>query len=95
MIFDTEIALAVVLNAGIVVQTADPRASSDKIMLRRRAESGTFDMNCTGRPNIQEHLPPGRSVYARERNRAMTSSTVKDRAPAIIVPVIPITLERP
>jgi hypothetical protein len=42
VIFGIEIALAGALNAGIVVQTADLRASSGKIMLRRRAESGDF-----------------------------------------------------
>jgi len=50
VIFGIEIALAGALNAGIVLQTVELRASSGKIMPRRRAESGTFGMDCAGRP---------------------------------------------
>jgi hypothetical protein len=44
-------------NAGIVVETPDSESTIGESMLRRRAESGTFGMNCTGRPSRGPRTP--------------------------------------
>jgi hypothetical protein len=78
VIFGIEIALAVALSAGIVVETPDLRPCSGEIMLRRRAESGTFGMNCTGRPTLPRSIPADQpSCVTEERACAFSDRGVR------------------